>query len=247
MNVMDTTLTSPFMLLRQAWSLALQRPHIVSFLLLGAIPQLVSLTVSAVLTYANGRIDLQSIIVNLNNSIGDVSAFVYIMGLLIISLGTIFTISVISSWYTALLYKVYKATAITGLDKLTTYVRPAKEVTIRLLVTYVTVGLITSVGFLLLIIPGIIFAVRYMFAPIIAAIEDTTIKPIDESKRLVIGRFWKLVGRSILMIVCYNIPLSILQAIHPLLGTVWAITSPVFGLYFFLVYMDFKRTAAVAS
>jgi len=81
----------------------------------------------------------------------------------------------------------------------------------------------------------------------IAAVEDAAVKPFDESKRLVKGRFWKLVGRSILMVVCYNIPLSVLQAIHPLLGTVWAVTSPIFGLYFFLVYRDFKDTAIVAT
>lgn len=247
MEVMENKLTSPFILLKQAWAIALQRSNIFSFLLLGAIPQFISLTVSAVLTYTNGRIDLQSMIVDLNNSIGDASVFVYVVGLLIVVFGTIITISLISTWYTALLYKVYQATAIGNLSPLTTYVQPAKQVTLHLLTTYIMVGLITSLGFLLLIIPGIIIAVRYMFAPMISAVEDRTVKPIDESKRLVKGRFWKLVGRSIFLIICYNIPLSVLQAIHPLFGTVWAVTSPVFGLYFFLVYMDFKRTAVVAT
>src|SRR3989344_4227461 len=115
MDGMDNKLTPPFSLLKQAWSLAIARPHIVSFLLLGALPQLISLTVSAVLTYTNGRIDLKSMVVDLNNSIGDASAFVYIMGLLIVVFGTIFTISLISSWYTALLYKVYQPTAVGNL------------------------------------------------------------------------------------------------------------------------------------
>lgn len=247
MDVMDTKLTSPFLLLKQAWTLALQRPHIISFLLLGVIPQLVSLAVSAVLTYTNGRIDLQSMIGDLNNSIGDASAFVYVIGLLGVSLGTIFTISIISSWYTAFLYKVYQATATGSVGTLTSYLRPAREVTVRLLVTYITVGFMTTVGFLLLIIPGVIIAVRYAFAPMIAAVEDRAVKPIEESKLLVKGRFWKLVGRSILLVVCYNIPLYILQAIHPMFSAVWSITTPIFGLYFFLVYMDFKRTAAVTA
>lgn len=244
---MDNKLTPPFVLLKQAWTLALQRPNISSFLLLGAIPQLISLTISAILAYTNGRIDLQSIIVNLNKSLGGASAFVYVMGLLIIGIGSILLISFITSWYTALLYKIYQATAAGTLTRLTTYVRPAKEVTIHLLVTYMTIGLFTSLGFLLFIIPGIIIAVRYMFAPMIAAVEDRAVKPIDESKRLVKGRFWKLIGRSILMVVCFNVPLTIFQAIHPWLGSLWAVTSPVFGLYFYLIYMDFKRTAVVTS
>lgn len=244
---MENKLTSPFILLRQAWSLALARPNILSFLLLGIIPQLISLTISTVFAAANERIDLQSMIVSVNNNIADASAFAYVMGLLIVSFGTILIIGLISAWYTALLYKAYQATAGGNLSPLTTYVRPAKTVTVHLLVTYMTIGLFTSLGFLLFIIPGIIIAIRYMFAPIIATVEDRAVKPIEESKRLVKGRFWKLVGRGILMIGCYNIPLSVLQAIHPLFGTVWAVTSPIFGLYFFMVYMDFKRTAAVPA
>lgn len=235
MDVMDTKLVSPFALLKQAWALAVARPNITSYLILGAIPQLLSLVISTLVAYFSG-FDL------LSNTEGWMIA-----GLIIIGILALFVIGFVSTWYTALLYKVYQATAAGTRDMLTTYVRPAKEVTIRLLVTFVTVGLFTSLGFLLLIIPGIIIAVRFMFAPMIAAVEDRAVKPIEESKRLVKGRFWKLVGRGILMIVCYNIPLSVLQAIHPLVGTVWAITSPIFGLYFFLVYMDFKRTSAVST
>lgn len=232
---METALTSPFLLLKKACSLALSRPNMVSYLILGAIPQLLSLFISALVAYFS-PFDL------LSNTEGGIIA-----GLIIIGIFALVLVSLVSAWYTALLYKVYQATAQGNLSAPRTYVQPAKSVTIHLLVTYMTVGLFTSLGFLLLIVPGIIIAVRYMFAPMIAAVEDKTMKPIDESKRLVKGRFWKLVGRSILMVVCYNIPLSVLQAIHPLVGTVWAITSPIFGLYFFLVYLDFKQTAAVSA
>lgn len=235
MNVMDTKLASPFVLLKKAWSFALSSPNILSYLILGAIPQVLSLIISALVAYFS----LFDLLSNTEEGI--------IAGLIIIGIITLVVVSVVSAWYTALLYKVYQATTAGALTKLTTYVRPAKGVTIYLLVTYMTVGLFTSLGFLLFIIPGIIIAVRFMFAPMIAAVEDRVVKPLDESKRLVKGRFWKLAGRSILMVVCYNIPLSILQAIHPLVGTVWAITSPIFGLYFFLVYLDFKQTVAVSA
>lgn len=232
---MENKLASPFILLKQAWSLALSRQNIISYLVLGAVPQLLSFAIAALVAYFS-PFDL------LSNTEGGMIAVLIIIGLLALVM-----MSFVSTWYTALLYKVYQATTAGALTKLTTYVRPAKGVTIYLLVTYMTVGLFTSLGFLLFIIPGIIIAVRFMFAPMIAAVEDKTVKPIDESKRLVKGRFWKLISRGILMIICYNIPLSILQAIHPLVGTVWAITSPIFGLYFFLVYMDFKRTSAVST
>ena len=230
---METKLNSPFALLKQAWTLALSRPNITSYLALGIIPQLLSFIISTFVAYFS-RFDL------LSNTQGWMIASLILFGLL-----ALIVISLVSTWYTALLYKVYQATAQGTLSPLSTYVHPARAVTIHLLVTYVTVGLFTSLGFLLLIIPGIIIAVRYMFAPIIATIEDGSVKPIDESKRLVKGRFWKLVGRSIVMIAAYNIPLSIFQAIHPALGMVWSVTSSIFGLYFFLIYQDFKKTAVV--
>lgn len=240
---MDTKLTSPFVLLKQAWTLAIARPNISSYLALGALPQLFTLAISAILAYTLGRNDLQTTISDLLTNTGAWG----IAGVIAIGLIVILIVTLVSAWYTALLYKVYQATAAGNLMALTTYMRPAKEVTLHLIVTSVMVGLFASVGFLLLIIPGIIITVRYMFAPMIAAVEDASIKPIEESKRLVKGRFWKLVVRSILLVAFYRIPLSILQAIHPLFGSVWAITSPIFGLYFYLVYMDFKRTAAVTT
>ena len=240
---MKPTLTSPLALLKQAWSLALSRQNIISYLILGTVPQLLFFAFSALIAYASGITDFETTISDLFTNSGGWG----IVGLVLAGLIGLVIVSLISTWYTALLYKVYQATAAGTIEKLTTYVRPAKAVTVHLLATYMIVGLFTSLGFLLLIIPGIIIAVRYMFAPMIAAVEDKTVKPIEESKRLVKGRFWKLGGRSILMIVCYNIPLSVLQAIHPLLGTAWAVTSPIFGLYFFLVYTDFKNTALVAT
>jgi len=232
---MENKLTPPFTLLKQAWSLAITQRNILSFLLLGAIPQLLSLIISALVAYFS-KFDLLS----------NVQGWM-IAGLILFGLLALVVISFLSTWYTALLLKVYQATTEENLSALTTYFRPAKKVTIHLLMTYVTVGIFTSVGFLLLIIPGIIIAVRYMFAPMIAAVEDRAVKPIEESKRLVKGRFWKLVGRGIFLVFFYNIPLSVLQTIHPLFGTVWAVTSPIFGLYFFLVYRDFKNTAIVTT
>ncbi len=243
MDVMDTKLASPFTLLKHAWTLAIARPSIISYLALGALPQLFSLALSAILAYVSGIPDIQTTASSMLTNSGGWG----VTGLIVLVLGGLVVVSLVSAWYTALLYTVYQATEAGNLSRLTTYIKPAKQVTIHLLTTYITVGLFASLGFLLLIIPGIIVAVRYMFAPMIAAVEDRTVKPIEESKRLVKGRFWKLAGRSILFVLCYNVPLSIFQAIHPWLGSVWAISLPIFGLYFYLVYSDFKRTTSVSS
>ncbi len=243
MRVMETKLVSPFALLKQSWSLGLARPNVSSYLFLGIVPQLVSFAVSALVSYTSGTTDLAA-------AVSDLFATTQgwgMAGLVLVGLAGILLISLVSVWYTALLYKVYQATAGGNLTRLSAYLRPAKQVTWHLLTTYVMVELMTLVGLVLFIIPGIIIAVRYMFAPLIAAVEDRAVKPIDESKRLVKGRFWKLVGRSLLMIVLYNIPLFVFQAIHPYAGALWAVTSPIFGLYFYLVYQDFKRTAVAPA
>lgn len=239
---METTLTSPFHLLKKAWSLALSRPNILSYVILGIVPQLISLLIGFIASLSNMETSVVDLVYSIN---GWGVAGLIVVGIIIVSL--------VSTWYAAVLYLVYKATASGTVSPLVTYFRPAKNVTVGLLVTYLRIGFITLLGFLLFIIPGIIIAVRYMFAPMIAVVEDRTAKPIDESKRLVKGRFFKLIGRGILLVICYNIPvyifttLSTFTTLHPLFGSVWAVTSPIFGLYFYLVYLDFKKTLATAS
>ena len=241
---MDNRLTSPFILLKRAWSLALDKSNVGAYLALGAIPQVFSFGIAALLSYTAGG-DASNLEANITTFLTNTNSW-WLEGIIVVGLLILLIVSYVSMWYTALLYKVYEATAAGTRDRLTSYIQPARLVSMRLLTTYVKVGFFTMLGFLLLVVPGIIIAVRYMFAPIVAALEDPAVKPLKESERLTAGRFWKLVGRSILIVLCYNVPLSLLQSIHPLIGYVWAMTSPVFGLYFFLVYLDFKRTTITA-
>jgi len=153
----------------------------------------------------------------------------------------------LGTWYAAFVISLIRATGDGTFTKLSDYIAPARLVTIRLLTTTIKVSIISVIGLILLIIPGIIFMVRYGFAQMIAVLEDRSVNPLTESKRLVRGRFWKLVGRAVVIGICYNLPLAVLQSIHPGFGFVWTITSPVYGLYFYLVYADFKRTATPAA
>lgn len=242
---MDNRLTSPFILLKRAWSLALDKSNVGAYLALGAIPQVFSFGIAALLSYAASG-DASNLQTSITTFLTNTNSW-WIEGIIVVGLISLLIISYVSMWYTALLYKIYEDTAAGTRHQLTSYIQPARHVAMRLLTTYVKVGLFTIFGFLLLVIPGFIMAVRYMFAPMAAALEDRDVKPLERSTQLVKGRFWKLVGRSALLVLCYNIPLSILQRIHPLIGSVWAITSPVFGLYFFLVYLDFKRTSTITA
>lgn len=240
---MEQRLISPFVLLRQSWSLALSRPNIMSYLMLGAAPQIISLVFSAVIFYISGTTDIQSVISSVFVSDQWWGAPLFVLSFLI----PILFIGIISTWYSAILFRMYHNTTISAPPNLSNSLRLARGDVGHLIVTYLVVGIITIVGFLLLVVPGILFAVWYMFAPIVAVVEPRSIDPLKESKRLVHGRFWKFAGRIVLMVLCYNVPFKILQSLHPLLGTAWSVTSPVFGLYFYLVYADAKQTSAVPT
>lgn len=73
------------------------------------------------------------------------------------------------------------------------YTLSYKKLGPTILVGFVT-GLIVLGGFILLIIPGFIFAIWYQFAYLIQITSDeklTVSKALSESKSLVVGRFWR--------------------------------------------------------
>ncbi|MDP1723067.1 MAG: hypothetical protein Q8L37_07830 [Candidatus Gottesmanbacteria bacterium] len=240
---MDTKLASPFALLKQAWALGYSKSNVLLFLGLGTLPQILSFGFSALLAYAPGSNNLESTITDfLAQTNGWMIAAIGALALL----GIVLMIYV-GTWYSAFLYRVYEATVSGSNGRLSSHISSARLVTKRLFFTSIKVGVYATIGFLLFVIPGIIITVRYAFAPLIATLEDSSVSPLGESKRLVKNRFWKLAGRGLIPFFLYSIPLSLFQSLHPLLGALWSLSSPVFGLYFYLVYLDFKRTAAVPA
>lgn len=102
----------------------------------------------------------------------------------------------------------------------------------------VLVGLITGLGFLLLIIPGILFLVWFRFS----AFELITKKvgvmgAISGSRKLVSGRFWQVFGRiivfglfgTLVQFVFWSVPLGIGDILLPLFGAL--LILPYFLLY----------------
>src|SRR5690606_4456856 len=74
-------------------------------------------------------------------------------------------------------------------------------------------GLIVFGGFLLLIIPGIIFSVWYAFAALYIALEArglTVGQVLKDSKRIVLGRWWGTVWRLVAPQVFFSIIMYII-------------------------------------
>lgn len=79
----------------------------------------------------------------------------------------------------------------------------------------IILSLIELGGIILLVIPGIVFAVWYSFAKFIMIIEGKGIKAsLKASKSLVTGRFWKVFGR-IIVFTLFSILIQIFFSLVP--------------------------------
>ncbi len=131
------------------------------------------------------------------------------------------------------------------------------------------VGLITMAGLILLIIPGIIFAVWYSFAVYINILEDKNNKGWDalkSSKDLVKGRwgktFWRLILPSLLVYAIVMVVVIALMfmisgghvdlityeqtVIYDLITTaIFTLLSPLFVAFILLLYYSLKETREI--
>ncbi len=123
----------------------------------------------------------------------------------------------------------------------------------------VVYGLLLLVLFLLLIIPGIIFMTYWAFAFVFLIVENRKIgESLDASKQLVKGRWWRVFGYYLLMMILFMIVASIVSipnimtapnfteiltagASYSYTGYEWVSDYPVIGsivsILQFLIYM----------
>lgn len=122
----------------------------------------------------------------------------------------------------------------------------------KLFATGLLVGLIVAFGLLILIIPGLIFAVWFTFTtPIIVTEKVTISQALSKSKALVKGRFWAVVKYllfPILAIFLYSFIITTISAfipwIKPLISLISVPIGTVFGIYSFLMYFAFRDNPA---
>lgn len=109
----------------------------------------------------------------------------------------------------------------------------------------ILVGLIIGAGFLLLIVPGILFMVWFRFSSFEFMTKNVSIKEaISNSKKLISGKFWKVFGRLIvfelfgacIQIILSFIPLGIGSLLAPM-------ALPLMILPFFLLYRELVTAA----
>lgn len=120
------------------------------------------------------------------------------------------------------------------------------------LVVSVATSILIFLAFLLLIVPGIILAVFWAFVTILVVLEDkkSVGEAIKRSKELVKGYWWPVFGRflfigliAFLISMVLSIPLSFFdesgkQVFSAVTNVFWALVSPFFLVYSYLLYKD---------
>lgn len=102
--------------------------------------------------------------------------------------------------------------------------------------------LIVFVGLVLLIVPGIIFAVWFSFSRFVVIKEGLGVRAsLKRSRELVRGRFWPILGRYLVFFVVYLL-FQIALGLVPYIGTFAGIVlAPLFILPSYLLYQELSR------
>jgi len=99
--------------------------------------------------------------------------------------------------------------------------------------------LIVALGFILLIIPGIIFLVWFSFSQLIVITEGLGVRAsLARSKELVKGRFWPVLGRFIVFALAIGLFQIFLSRIPFVGGFVSIFFTPLFILPSYLLYKE---------
>jgi hypothetical protein len=114
--------------------------------------------------------------------------------------------------------------------------------------THLLTSLITLFGFILLIIPGIVFAVWFAFSQYIVIGQNVgPIEAIKASKKLISPNFWPVFGRLAAIMATFTIAQLVLSSLK--FFGVMAVTlfSPLWVLAPYLLYQELRGPSAKTS
>jgi len=150
----------------------------------------------------------------------------------------IFIILFVESWLSASQYYIVEASAEGRKEQVGEALKKGWSLKWKMLGLVLLLGLIVYGGMLFLVIPGLYFLVRLIFAPMALVLEDKGITDsLRRSWELTDGRFWAIVGRVILFFLIFLIPM-IIPFVNIIAGFFVAILSPVF---MYLLYRSAKE------
>ncbi|MBP6942689.1 MAG: DUF975 family protein [Candidatus Buchananbacteria bacterium] len=179
-----------------------------------------------------GLVVINSVISGITGAF-DKSNFVVILVINILSL-------VVSTWLSVVMYRlIIKITD--GKAVSTEDLKTEPMLLVRFFAAQLVAGILIVIGFVLLIVPGVYLALRFMFAPY--AIVDKNLGPIEALKysgELTKGIKWQLLGYSIVAIL-----IILLGAIALLVGLLVAVPVVMFASVH--IYRKLQGQATVVS
>ncbi len=103
-------------------------------------------------------------------------------------------------------------------------------------------GLIIILGLLLIIIPGLVFAVWFSFAGMLVVVDNQgVLAAIRKSKQLISGYFWQVIGRYLIFGLIAFLVSFVLEYIPVIGPVIWIFFSPFFVLFQILLLKDLMR------
>ena len=227
-------LPGPFQLLSSAWQT--YRSHVWTFIKLVIIPSLLTLVlvgILAVIFAATGALDIQTLKLPQ-------------LGILLpaIIAAAVFATIISLLGRTATIWFIHTSDKPRGIILLFKEVWPLLWKFFR---TQILAGAIIFFGFVLLIIPGLIFAVRFIFVPFIVMVENLSgPDALRQSRAYVKGKFWGVLGRSLFIGLFAAIVSAISSRINQPLITgliqllMALIYAPLSTIYFYNLYQACK-------
>ncbi len=233
-----TVLPGAMDILQQSWLLYKQRMQ--TFLGIAAAPLVVS--IGLLLLLAGGSLALLA----KSGSSSVVAMFATGIALPLIILMVII-IAIISVWsQIALLYAIKDNQE--GIGVVEAYRRSWAKILPYSWVIFLQ-GLITVLGFLLFIIPGIIFSVWYSLTIFVFIIEDLKgMNALQKSKEYIKGKWWAVFGRLFFIFFLFFIPVMITPILFENIPAAEVITNfmldlffiPLITIYLFCIYNNIK-------
>ncbi len=235
----DKKLPDPGALLEDAWSIYKSRFWTLVGILL--IPTIIVILVIVALTF--GFLNLKS----LELALWEIIFFAF-LGFLLLLIALLAQI-----WgHVSLIYAVKDRKEKIGIIK--AYKRAWPKILSYLWIS-ILVGLITFIGFIFLIVPGIVFAIWFSFAAFILVVEGAKgMSALLKSKEYVKGRWWPVFGRilfiSLIASIVGGLLGSIVGQIFKLVNISWLenVGSSIVSIlivpfsisYSFLIYKNLK-------
>ena len=209
----------------KTFKLVFKKEYLYKFVIIGAIFSLITFLLNLVINYF------------VNLSINQFPPFLIIIALLLSAFLYLYSFSFMISF----IYNFCLDVSVESVQNTNNYLMKAYQTSFQVLGSILTFGFIIFGGIILLLIPSIIWGVKYFFTSIISALEGKKPKEaLKESKLLVKGYFWQILLRLIIFYLISSFPGLIISSINSNFSFIQTFFIPITSLFYVILYNNLK-------